>query len=298
MSTLYKRPVSIQPNASSYCSGCLHSTATRIIAEVIDELGIRERIIHVLPVGCSTQGLTTWDLDIIASAHGRAPAVATGIKRCRPDNIVFCYQGDGDLASIGLSEILCAANRGENITVIFANNSIFGMTGGQMAPTTLIGQKATTAIYGREALGTGMPVRMCELIREFDAPRLVARCTLRTPQGIRKAREEIKKGFLNQIEGRGFSFIELLTNCPTTWHMSPVQSLEFMEKQTEKYFVPGVFADKDEPFADYSAGYGVSFGGADSRTQGRNQDASPSTEKSADNKARGGDARGEKEVAR
>lgn len=261
MSTLYKRPVSIQPNASSYCAGCLHSTATKIIAEAIDELKIRERIIHVLPVGCSTQGIVTWDLDVICAAHGRAPAVASGIKRCRPDNIVFCYQGDGDLASIGLAEILSAANRGENITIIFANNSIFGMTGGQMAPTTLIGQKATTAVFGRNMLGTGMPLKMCELIKEFEAPRLVSRSTLRTPQGIKRAKELIKKGFMNQIEGRGFSFIELLTNCPTTWHLSPTESLDFMEKQTEKYFECKTFTDKSEPFADYSAGYGINLCG-------------------------------------
>lgn len=248
MSTLYKRPVSIQPNATSYCPGCLHATATRIISEVIDELKVRENAIHVLPVGCSTQGIVSWDLDIIAAAHGRAPAVATGIKRARPDNLVFCYQGDGDLASIGLAEILSAANRGENITVIFANNSIFGMTGGQMAPTTLIGQKATTAINGRQLLGTGYPLKMCELIKELDAPRFVTRCTLRTPQGVRQAKAAIKKGFLNQINGIGFSFIEVLTNCPTTWHMSPVDSLDFMEKSTEKYFECKTFIDKQEKF--------------------------------------------------
>jgi len=249
MSTLYERPKSILPTASSYCPGCLHATATKIIAEAIDELGVRNKSVYVLPVGCSTQGLVSWDLDIIGSAHGRAPAVATGIKRCRPDCLVFCYQGDGDLASIGLAEILSCANRGENITVIFANNSIFGMTGGQMAPTTLLGQKATTAVNGRELLGTGYPLRMCELIKELDAPRLVTRCTLRTPAGIKQAKAAIIKGFKNQLDNKGFSFIELLTNCPTTWHCDPVKSLEFMEKQTEKYFECKTFVDKEERFA-------------------------------------------------
>ena len=250
MSTLYERPKSILPNASSYCPGCLHATATRIIAEAIDELGQKDNAIYVLPVGCSTQGLVSWDLDIIGSAHGRAPAVATGIKRMRPDCLVFCYQGDGDLASIGLSEIMSAANRGENITVIFANNSIYGMTGGQMAPTTLIGQKATTAKEGRQLLGTGYPLKMCELIKELDAPRLVARYTLRTPQGIRQAKQAILKGFKNQLEGKGFSFIELLTNCPTTWHTDALGSLEFMENYTEKYFECKVFTDKEERFGN------------------------------------------------
>ncbi|MBR4343236.1 MAG: 2-oxoglutarate oxidoreductase [Lachnospiraceae bacterium] len=250
MSTLYQRPKSILPTASSYCPGCLHATATKIIAEAIDELGVRNKSIYVLPVGCSTQGLVSWDLDIIGSAHGRAPAVATGIKRCRPDCLVFCYQGDGDLASIGLAEIMSAANRGENITVIFANNSIFGMTGGQMAPTTLIGQKATTAVQGRQILGTGYPLKMCELIKELDAPRFVTRCTLRTPAGIKQAKAAIIKGFKNQLENKGFSFIELLTNCPTTWHCDPVTSLEFMEKQTEKYFECKTFVDKEERFGE------------------------------------------------
>jgi len=248
MSTLYQRPKSILPTASSYCPGCLHATATKIIAEAIDELGVRNKAVYVLPVGCSTQGLVSWDLDIIGSAHGRAPAVATGIKRCRPDCLVFCYQGDGDLASIGLAEIMSAANRGENITVIFANNSIFGMTGGQMAPTTLLGQKATTAVQGRQLLGTGYPLKMCELIKELEAPRLVVRCTLRTPAGIRQAKANIIKGFKNQLENKGFSFIELLTNCPTTWHCDPITSLEFMEKQTEKYFECKTFVDKEERF--------------------------------------------------
>ena len=249
MSTLYERPKSILPTASSYCPGCLHATATKIIAEAIDELKVREKAVYVLPVGCSTQGLVSWDLDIIGSAHGRAPAVATGIKRCRPDCLVFCYQGDGDLASIGLAEILSCTNRGENITIIFANNSIFGMTGGQMAPTTLLGQKATTAVYGRDLVTTGYPLKMCELIKELEAPRLVTRCTLRTPAGIKQAKAAIIKGFKNQLENKGFSFIELLTNCPTTWHCDPVTSLEFMEKQTEKYFECKTFVDKEERFA-------------------------------------------------
>ncbi len=248
MTDLYQRPVSIFPSASSYCPGCLHATATKIIAEAIDELGQKDNTIFVLPVGCSTQGLVSWDLDIIGSAHGRAPAVATGIKRCRPDCMVLCYQGDGDLASIGLAEILSAANRGENITVIFANNSIFGMTGGQMAPTTLVGQKATTARDGRDPKNTGFPLKMCELIKEFEAPRFVARYSLRTPSGVKQAKAAIIKGMKNQLEGKGFSFIELLTNCPTTWHTDPLGSLDFMEKYTADVYKRQVFADREGRF--------------------------------------------------
>jgi len=245
MEKTYKRPECIVPMQSGYCPGCLHSTATKIIAEVIDELNIADNVICVLPVGCSSMGLLYWKLDMVGSAHGRAPAVATGIKRSRPDSVVFAYQGDGDLAAIGLAEILSAANRGEKITVIFANNSTYGMTGGQMAPTTLIGQKTTTTKTGRDAETAGYPLKMCEIIKELDAPVFVARYALNSPQNIRKARAGIKKAFENQLEGKGFSFVELLTNCPTNWGLSPLDSLEYIQSVTIPYYPLKVFKDTE-----------------------------------------------------
>lgn len=241
---IYTKPTSLLPVGCGFCPGCLHAMATKLMAETIDELGVRERTINVLPVGCSTMDCLYWNTDIINSAHGRAPAVATGIKRCSPDNLVLVYQGDGDLAAIGLSEIMMAADRGEHITVFFANNSTYGMTGGQMAPTTLVGQKSTTCIYGRDPDTMGYPLKMCELIKELDAPVYVARFSLSSPANVRKAKAGIKKAMQNQLEGRGFSFVELLTNCPTNWHMTPVKSLEFIDQTTSKYFPLGVFVDK------------------------------------------------------
>ena len=247
---VYTKPKCLLPLSSGFCPGCLHSLATKLIAESIDELGVAERVINVLPVGCATMNILYWKLDMVTSAHGRAPAVATGIKRCRPDALVFAYQGDGDLASIGLSEIMMAANRGEHITIFFANNSTYGMTGGQMAPTTLVGQKSTTCIYGRDPDTMGYPLRMCELIKELEAPVYVARFSLNSPVNIRKAKAGIKKAMKNQVDGLGFSFVELLTNCPTNWHMSPVKTLEFMEEHTMKYFPCGVFKDVTAKEAD------------------------------------------------
>ena len=243
---IYTKPKCLLPLSSGFCPGCLHSLATKLIAEAIDELGCASNVINVLPVGCSTMNSLYWKLDMVTSAHGRAPAVATGIKRCRPDAMVFAYQGDGDLASIGLTEILMAANRGEHITIFFANNSTYGMTGGQMAPTTLVGQKTTTCIHGREPDTMGYPLRMCELIKELEAPVYVARFSLSSPANIRKAKAGIKKAMQNQAEGLGFSFVELLTNCPTNWHMSPVQTLDFINEHTMKYFPCKVFVDKTE----------------------------------------------------
>ena len=241
---IYSKPKCLLPLASGFCPGCLHSLATKLIAEAIDELGVADKVINVLPVGCSTMNTLYWKLDMVQAAHGRAPAVATGVKRANPDNIVFTYQGDGDLASIGLSEIMMAANRGEHITIFFANNSTYGMTGGQMAPTTLVGQKSTTCVNGREPDTMGYPLRMCELIKELEAPVYVARFALNNPANIRKAKKGIKKAMQNQADGLGFSFVELLTNCPTNWHMTPLQTLDFIENSTSKYFPCGVFVDK------------------------------------------------------
>lgn len=239
----YLRAASLQNVPSGFCPGCLHALATKLIARVIDRLGQQKTSLHVCPVGCSTLNLLYWQGDIIGAAHGRAPAVATGLKRCNPERLVFAYQGDGDCAAIGLSEILNAANRGENFTVIFVNNQTYGMTGGQMAPTTLIGQKTTTTRFGRDAESTGYPIKMCELIATLEAPVFVARYALNSPKGVTEAEKAIEKAFRIQLGGKGFCFIELLANCPTNWGLSPLKSLEYMDTNTIPYFKPGVYKD-------------------------------------------------------
>ena len=243
MEKIYKRPESMQKRATGYCPGCLHGVANKLICGLIDEFGIADNTVAVQPIGCGALLCWTIDTDQIISLHGRAPATATGIKRSAPEKFVFVYQGDGDLASIGLAEIMHCANRGENLTVIFINNSIFGMTGGQMAPTTLMGQKATTAQDGRTPL-QGYPMHMCEIINQLTAPVYIERCALDSPAHVLTAEKAIRKGFRNQLEHKGFSFIELLSNCPTNWGMSPVKSLEFMRNETMKEFPLGVFRDR------------------------------------------------------
>ena len=240
----YKRPSSLSSAPSGFCPGCMHSLATKLIADVIEEMGQQENSVHVIPVGCATLTLAYWAGDLVGAAHGRAPAVATGFKRTNPDRLVFAYQGDGDCAAIGLAEIMGAANRGENFTVIFFNNQTYGMTGGQMAPTTLIGQKTTTTRYGRDPLTTGYPLKMCELLATLEAPAFIARYALNTPKGCMEARKAIKKAFTLQMENTGFSFIELLGNCPTNWGLTPLQTMEYMDTNTIPYFVPGVYKDK------------------------------------------------------
>ena len=241
----YKRPSALMPMSTGYCPGCLHALATRLVADVVDELDQQQNAINVISVGCSALNLYSWSGDDIGAAHGRAPAVATGIKRCLPDRLVFTYQGDGDLAAIGLAEIMSAANRGENFTVIFANNQTYGMTGGQMAPTTLIGQKSTTTPFGRDAASTGYPLKMCELISVLEAPAFVARYALNSPKGVMDAKKGIKKAFEYQLAGKGFTFIELLTNCPTNWGMAPLDTLDYMTSNTIPYFTPGIYKDKE-----------------------------------------------------
>lgn len=243
MQNIYKRPASLNDSISGYCPGCMHGTITKLVAQVIDELEIQGRTVCTLPVGCGTLGMLYWNLDMIVSAHGRAPAVATGIKRSSPESIVFTYQGDGDLASIGMAEIMHAANRGENLTVIFVNNSIFGMTGGQMAPTTLVGQKATTCPAGRNPETEGFPMQMAELIAHLKSPTYVARFAVDSPANINKTKAGIRKAFQNQIDGKGFSFIEILSNCPTNWGVSPLESLNFIHNQTMNEFPLGVFKE-------------------------------------------------------
>ena len=243
MTKAYARPANLLPMRSGFCPGCLHGLAVKLIAEVLEDIGQTENAIHVLPVGCSTLNLLYWKGDMVCAAHGRAPAVATGVKRCQPERLVFTYQGDGDLAAIGLAEIISAANRGENFTVIFANNSSYGMTGGQMAPTTLIGQKSSTTPQGRAVEGTGYPMKMCEMIAALEAPAYVARFALHTPEGAQAAKQGIRKAFELQLSGGGFSFVELLTNCPANWKLSPLASLDYMENNTAPYFKPGVYKE-------------------------------------------------------
>ena len=246
MEKIYARPKTLNGSVSCYCPGCLHSTITKITAQAIEELGISDKVVCVLPVGCGTLGALYWNLDMVTTAHGRAPAVATGLKRAHPESLVFTYQGDGDLCSIGIAEIIHAANRGEEFAVIFVNNSIYGMTGGQMAPTTLVGQKSTTCPDGRDPITTGYPMKMAELIAQLTNPTYVARFSVDTPANINKAKAGIKKAFQTQLDGKGFSFVEILSNCPTNWGMLPLDTLEYIQQYTIKEFPLGVIKDKKE----------------------------------------------------
>ncbi len=241
MKPVYLRPKSLTDMVTHYCPGCTHGIAHRLVAEVIDELGIQDETIGVASVGCSVFAYNYFDVDFQQAAHGRAPAVATGIKRVLPDHIVFTYQGDGDLASIGAAEILHAAARRENITVIFINNAIYGMTGGQMAPTTLVGQKTTTSPGGRDPLAQGYPLRMSEILADVEGSYYVARFSLHDNPNIIKAKAGIKKAFVNQIEGKGFSMVELLSSCPTNWGMTPANALKWIETNMVPQYPLGEF---------------------------------------------------------
>jgi len=240
-----KKPVSLYDTTTHYCPGCGHGIAHRLVAEVIDELGIREKTIGTAPVGCAVLLYDYFNCDIIECAHGRPPAVATAIKRVLPDRIVFTYQGDGDLAAIGTGETIHAANRGENITVIFMNNAIYGMTGGQMAPTTLTGQRSTTSVGGRGQNKEGPPIKVCELLSSLDGVTYLERVAVSTPKDVIKAKKAIKKGFVNQIEGKGFSLIEVLAMCPTDWKVTPKAGVDFVNNEMKKVFPLGVIKDSD-----------------------------------------------------
>ena len=240
MEYLYQRPKVIFENAvSGFCPGCIHATVHKLIAEELESLGLVDKCIRVAGIGCCGNGNKYLDLDYICAPHGRACAVATGIKRSNPDKFVFTYQGDGDLASIGLAETVSAAARGENFSVIFLNNSTYGMTGGQLAPTTLMGQKATTAPMGRCAELHGYPLHMVELLNTLKAPAFLTRVSCSSPANIRKTRAAIRKAFTNQLEGKGFSLVEILMNCPTDWKMSPLDSLAFIDSHTSVEFPLG-----------------------------------------------------------
>jgi 2-oxoglutarate/2-oxoacid ferredoxin oxidoreductase subunit beta len=227
---VYQRPKSLADFPTHYCPGCTHGIAHRLIAEVMDEMGILENTIGVAPVGCSVFAYNYFDCDFVEAAHGRAPAMATGIKRVLPDRVVFTYQGDGDMASIGMGEIVHAAGRGENITVIFINNAIYGMTGGQMAPTSLPGQVTTSSPLGRDVEQMGFPLRMSELLSNLDGVGYVVRRSLHDPKNIRMAKKAIRLAFEAQLRGLGFSMVELLSTCSTNWGLTPIESLHWLEE--------------------------------------------------------------------
>ena len=242
----FKKPHALTDVPFHYCPGCTHGIVHRLVAEVIDEMGIEGETIGVCPVGCSVMAYDYFSCDMIEAAHGRAPAVATGVKRGNPDKFVFTYQGDGDLAAIGTAETVHAATRGENITVIFINNTTYGMTGGQMAPTTLVGMKATTAPKGRDPKEHGYPMHMCEILNQLTAPYYLERTSCNTPANVNKTKAAIKKAFQNQLDGKGFSMVEIVTSCPTNWGLDPLESLDFLEQNMLKEFPLGVIRDRSK----------------------------------------------------
>jgi 2-oxoglutarate ferredoxin oxidoreductase subunit beta len=244
MQKVFERTKGLTENEFTYCAGCLHSVVHRLIAEILDELNIIETSICVCPVGCAVFMYDYMACDVIEASHGRAPSVATGVKRVIPDRTVFAYQGDGDLASIGTAEIVHAAARGEKITVVFINNTTYGMTGGQMAPTTLVGQKSSTCTAGRNPQVNGYPIRVCELLATLDGPSYIERVAPTSPAGLAKTKKAIKKAFQNQLDGKGFSFVEVLSNCPQQWHMSPIETFKTIDEQMTKTFPLGVFVDR------------------------------------------------------
>ena len=245
MAVVFDKPKSLTDNVLHYCPCCTHGIVHRLVAEVIDELGIEGRTIGIAPVGCSVMAYDYFTVDMVEAAHGRAPAVATGVKRSDPSKIVFTYQGDGDLASIGMCETVHSAARGENITIIFINNAIYGMTGGQMAPTSLPGQVTQTSPYGRNTETQGFPIRVCELLSELDGPAYLERVTVNNVKNVRNAKKAIKKAFQNQIDGKGFSLVEVLSSCPTNWGMTPQKALEWIDEKMIPYYPLGVYRDKD-----------------------------------------------------
>ncbi|UCH32900.1 MAG: 2-oxoglutarate oxidoreductase [Candidatus Bathyarchaeota archaeon] len=233
---IFERPRTLRSTATHYCPGCGHGIVARLLAEVIDEFKIREKTVGVAPVGCSVLLYNYLDIDMYEAAHGRAPAVATGCKRVNPESIVFTYQGDGDFVSIGIAESIHAAARGEKITTIFINNAIYGMTGGQMAPTTLIGQKTTTSPRGRTSEEAGFPIRMSELLATIDGAAYIARVSVSNPKNVIQAKKAIKKAFETQINGLGYSMVEVLSHCPTDWHMTPLESTKWVEGHMMPYY--------------------------------------------------------------
>ena len=244
MNKIFGKPEALKDTPHLYCPGCGHGIIHRLVAETIDELGIREKTIAVAPVGCAVFAYDYFNFDVTEAPHGRPPAVATGIKRVLPDRIVFTYQGDGDLASIGMAETVHSANRGENITIIFVNNANYGMTGGQMAPTTLIGMKTATTPYGRDAKREGYPMKVCELLSSLEGVSYLERVAVNNPKNILAAKRAIKKAFKNQVDDKGFSLVEVLSQCPVDWGKPPQESVQWVDEVFMKTFPLGVYKDK------------------------------------------------------
>jgi len=246
MAVVFDRPHALCDCNLHYCPGCTHGIIHRLVAEVIDELGVEGKTVGVAPVGCSVFAYNYFNCDMIEAPLGRAPAVATGVKRACPDDVVFTYQGDGDLAAIGTAETVHAATRGENIVVIFVNNTTYGMTGGQMAPTTLPNQVTQTTPYGRDVNTAGFPIRVCEMLCTLDGVALAQRVAVDTVPHIREAKKAIKKAFQNQIDGKGFSIVEILSTCPTNWGLSPVEALDWLRENMMPYYPLGVYKDSEK----------------------------------------------------
>ena len=244
MAVVFEKPKALTDAPLHYCPGCTHGIVHRLVAEAIDSLGIEGITIGVAPVGCAVMAYDYFACDMVEAAHGRAPAVATGRKRSLPENIIFTYQGDGDLASIGMAETVHAATRNENITIIFINNAIYGMTGGQMAPTSLPGQVTQTSPYGRDVATAGFPIKVCELLSALDGPAYIERVAVNNVKHVNQARKAIKKAFQNQIDGKGFSLIEVVSSCPTNWGMTPAKALQWVEEKMIPYYPLGVYRDK------------------------------------------------------
>ncbi|MBQ2945170.1 MAG: 2-oxoglutarate oxidoreductase [Clostridia bacterium] len=245
MATVFKKPHALTDKPLHYCPGCTHGIVHRLVAEVLDEMGIEGETIGVAPVGCSVFAYDYFNCDVIQAPHGRAPAVATGVKRARPDRFVFTYQGDGDLAAIGTNETVHVGTRGENITVIFINNAIYGMTGGQMAPTTLPGQVTQTSPYGRNVATQGYPIRVCEMLATLDGVAYAERVAIDGVPGIMNAKKAIRKAFETQKAGKGLSFVEVLSTCPTNWGMTPKDAIKWLKENMESYYPLGCYKDKE-----------------------------------------------------
>ena len=241
---VFEKPKALTDAPLHYCPGCTHGIIHRLVAEAIDELGIEGSTVGDAPVGCSVMAYDYFACDMVEAAHGRAPAVATGLKRCMPENIIFTYQGDGDLASIGMAETVHAATRNENITIIFVNNAIYGMTGGQMAPTSLPGQVTQTSPYGRDVTTAGYPIRVSEMLSTLEGPEYIERVAVNNVKNVKNAKKAILKAFKNQVEGKGFSLNEVVSTCPTNWGMTPVQALEWVNTNMIPYYPLGVYKDK------------------------------------------------------
>ena len=241
---VFKKPAALADVSTHYCPGCTHGIIHRLVAEAIDTLGIEGTTVGVAPVGCSVMAYNYFNCDMVEAAHGRAPAVATGLKRAMPDNIIFTYQGDGDLASIGMAETVHSAARNENITIIFVNNAIYGMTGGQMAPTSLPGQVTQTSPYGRDTSHCGFPVRVSEMLAQLEGPEYIERVAVNNVKNIKNAKKAIEKAFRNQVEKKGFSLIEVVSTCPTNWGLTPTDALKWVDEKMLPYYPLGVYKDR------------------------------------------------------